>query len=418
MVAVRIVDEVRPSLKGAASSTATPGPPATSAPVLRAFWIRQTLLEEDSMGRTSSRRGFTLIELLVVIAIIAVLIALLLPAVQSAREAARRAQCVNNLKQIGLAIANYESANSTLPPGAIQDATNPVNCALTPFNFSFFALTLGYMEQTVTYNAINFNVPAGGHHFLGSIDAGAINRTGLITRINSFVCPSDFQQTPLAITQSTNGYSQASYAGSAGTFDSWRWYCGCPPSPPFGGSCPGANNVAIVSDGVFTEDIAYRISSITDGTSNTIFVGEFSRFKNDPDPPFNTWSRAHAFLSSATSDNQTLRSEALGSVVPRINAPFQPDDLVNFPGTLSVTGDVDSWLYSSGGADYRQLGQYGFRSQHPGGANFLFGDGSVKFLKETIDMGSPTYNPPFINIGVYRKLATRATGDVISADAF
>ena len=88
------------------------------------------------------------------------------------------------------------------------------------------------------------------------------------------------------------------------------------------------------------------------------------------------------------------------------------------PPPIIPTGDVDSWLFTSGSCDYRQLGQFGFRSQHPGGANFLFGDGSVHFLKETIDMGSPAYNPPNVNIGVYRKLATRGKGEIVSSDAY
>jgi prepilin-type processing-associated H-X9-DG protein len=324
------------------------------------------------------------------------------------------------MKQIGLALANYESATGTFPPGAMQNSTNPVNCPWGGFNFTLFALSLNFMEQTVTYNAINFSFPAGGHKWPGGsgpYDPGAINRTAMITRVNSFVCPSDFQQTPFDISISTNGYSQSSYAGSAGTFDIWHWYCGCPPSPPFGGSCPGANNIAIVGDGVFNDDVCYRISSITDGLSNTILVGEFDKFKNDPDMIFNTWSRAAWFGSNAP--NNSSRPEGMASVVPRINAPFMVGDANNYPFPSSPTGDVDSWLFNTGnGWDYRLMGQFGFRSQHPGGANFLFGDGSVKFLKETIDMGSPVWNPPLNNIGVYRKLATRATGDVISADAF
>ena len=352
-----------------------------------------------------------------VIAIIAVLIALLLPAVQAAREAARRAQCTNNMKQLGLAISNYESATGTYPIGSVQDATNPVNSSLAFFSHSMFSLMLGYMENTPIYNAINFSVPSGGHAFMGSIDAGAINNTALISRINSFVCPSDSDQTPFPKSQSTNGYGQSSYAGSAGTFDIWRWYCGIPPQPPYGGSCPSASATRIVSDGVFMENVSYRNSAITDGLSNTIFMGEVARFRNDPDQIFNTWSRAQWF-QSAYPGAGTFRGEGLASTVPRINAPFQPNDNSLFPGASSPTGDVDSWLFNSGSADYRQLGQYGFRSQHPGGANFLFGDGSVHFLKETIDMGSPVYNPPQVSIGVYRRLSTRGKGEIISSDAY
>src|SRR5262249_12728405 len=113
----------------------------------------------------SAKRGFTLIELLVVIAIIAVLIALLLPAVQSAREAARRASCVNNLKQIALAVHNYESANGSFPIGVIlnRDTDYGWSCSWTSFGFSLFALILPQMEQQPIYNSINFSFPAGGH---------------------------------------------------------------------------------------------------------------------------------------------------------------------------------------------------------------------------------------------------------------
>ena len=368
-------------------------------------------------SQRSALRGFTLIELLVVIAIIAVLIALLLPAVQAAREAARRAQCVNNMKQIGLAVHNYESANGSFPIGLImnEDAYFPNLCNIpavpsyAAFGYSFFASILPNMEQQTVYNSINFFFPPGGHSFLGQ-DAGAVNRTGLITQINSYVCPSDFPQTPYPVTTSTNGYSQCSYAGSAGTFDIWHWYCGCPPG--VGGlSCQGS--VQIAGDGVFYGNVPVRIQAITDGTSNTLAAGEFSRFKSDPDMIFNTWSRCLWFGSASPG---ATRIEGTASTVPRMNAPFLMNDSA-YSGAVSPTGEVNSWLFLQSGFDYRTLGQFGFRSQHPGGANFVFCDGSVRFLKETIDMGSPNYTPP-INLGVYRQLSTREGGEVISSDAY
>jgi len=371
--------------------------------------------------RRTSRHGFTLIELLVVIAIIAVLIALLLPAVQAAREAARRAQCTNNLKQMGLAIANYESSNGTFPIGDILNTEKPYQDCLEattgPVGFTLFALILPQMEQTTTYNSINFVLSPGGHHFSPlNLDAGAYNRTGMITRINSYVCPSDSDQTPLPITVSTNGYSQSSYAGMAGTFDIWHWYCGCPATPPFGGSCSGT--VFCTTDGVFQDNLSTRLSSITDGTSNTIAIGETSRFINDPDSEWNSWSRGLYFGSSYPAPN-TTRPQGLASSVPRINAPFMPSDqpLANSSQIFSTTGDVDGWLYIQSGADFRLCGQFGFRSKHPGGANFVFCDGSVHFLKETIDMGNPNYTPP-INKGIYRNLSTRAGGEVVSSDGY
>jgi len=363
-------------------------------------------------SRGVRRVGFTLIELLVVIAIIAVLIALLLPAVQSAREAARRAQCVNNLKQIGLGLHNYESANGSFPPGVITYQESPLDCGLGGGRgFTMQALILPYMELSTVYNSINFSWHSGGTQ--AGQSAGAINRTGMITQINSYVFPSDFQQTPYNISQSLNGYSQTSYAGSAGNYDIWHWYCGCPAQ--VGGLCVGG--VEVKPDGVFGKNYTFRISNITDGTSNTMFVGETARFKNDPDQIFNSWSRGLWFGSNSPGAS---RPQGSASTVPRMNAAFQLNDTVTFPNsaTVGVTGDVDGWLYVSS-PDFRTLGQFGFRSQHPGGANFLLGDGSVKFLKETISMGTTTYTPAASrDIGVYRKLATYSGGEVISADAY
>jgi prepilin-type N-terminal cleavage/methylation domain-containing protein/prepilin-type processing-associated H-X9-DG protein len=357
-------------------------------------------------------RGFTLIELLVVIAIIAVLIALLLPAVQSAREAARRAQCVNNMKQVGLALHNYESAFSTFPPGAISYQEQPLDCTQPRRGFSFFCLSLGFMEFQNVYNAVNFSFSAGGGMPYGWPHGGATNRTALITQINSFICPSDFQQTPFQTSQSYNGYGQSSYAGMCGTRDIFRWYCGCPVNF-VGGSCAGAPEIQ--PDGIFGYNWTYKLSRVTDGTSNTIFVGEFARFKNDPDMIFNTWSRSLWFSSGLAN---STRPEGMGSSEPRINAPFGAGDLSNWPGTLGPDNDTDGWLWDTT-HDYRQLGQFGFRSQHPGGANFLFGDGSVRFMKETIDMGTTVYTPiTQRNIGVYRKLSTIGAGEAISSDAY
>jgi prepilin-type N-terminal cleavage/methylation domain-containing protein/prepilin-type processing-associated H-X9-DG protein len=374
------------------------------------------ILVKGSPFQSIPRRGFTLIELLVVIAIIAVLISLLLPAVQSAREAARRAQCINNLKQIGLAIANYESAISMFPPGGITYKQNPVDCTIANRTFTFLDFILNYMEQQPVYNAINFYFPAGGGTENGLPHGGATNHTAFVTRIPSFICPSDSEQTPYpygtGAGQSLNGYNQTSYGGMVGTFDIWHWFCGCPPGPPFGGSCPSANDVEIKSDGVFEKEYYYRIAKVTDGLSNTIFVGEASRYRNDPDPVMNFYSRV-GYWGSALAGSS--RPSALFSAVPRINASFAVNDVANYPGQISVTGDVDSWMYVSS-PDFRQLGQFGFRSQHPGGANFLFGDGSVRFIKESIDMGS--YNFADRNPGVYRKLSTAAGGELISADAY
>jgi prepilin-type N-terminal cleavage/methylation domain-containing protein/prepilin-type processing-associated H-X9-DG protein len=368
-------------------------------------------------------RGFTLIELLVVIAIIVLLIGLLLPAVQSAREAARRAQCVNNLKQIGIAIHNYISANNTLPIGSVYERLNPVDCnpsnGINPIGWSLFEQILNYTEQQSIYNAINFNLSPCGLYY--GVDAGAANYTAMSAKVASFVCPSDTGFTPFPYSGTpNNGYAQCSYAGMSGTYDIWDFPCGCPPgvwpnTAPIR-SCQGG--VWPNNDGVFYNDFAVRLESITDGTSNTIAVGEFARFKNDPDQNFNQWNQARNFPSAY--GGNTFRPEGMASSAPKINAPFQPNNGTTYnPNNWSwPTRDADSWCFSNNGVYALMLGQFGFRSQHPGGANFLFADGSVHFLKETIDMGNPVYSSTLSNKGVYRNLSTRAGGEVISSDAY
>jgi prepilin-type N-terminal cleavage/methylation domain-containing protein/prepilin-type processing-associated H-X9-DG protein len=336
-------------------------------------------------SRRTSRRGFTLIELLVVIAIIAVLIALLLPAVQAAREAARRAQCVNNLKQLGLAIANYESSNGTYPMGALYYLeTSASDC--NNRTFSMFASLMPYVEKAQIYASINYSSTANG----------LTNRTAMVTQVASFICPSDLQQIPYTLAQSNNGYGQISYAGNMGSKDIFRWYYGCPNTPVTG---PG--------NGPFQPDIALGIKDITDGTSNTISCGETDRFKNDPDQVFQSWSR-QAWFGSA---NGATRLNALANVVPQINATFAVPDI---PPDTTYYFD---WDYNPTVPHYLG-GQFGFRSQHPGGANFLFLDGSVKFLKQTINMWGPVLANGTLSRGVYRSLGTISGGEVISADAF
>ena len=153
------------------------------------------------------RRGFTLIELLVVIAIIGVLVSLLLPAVQSAREAARRSQCVNNLKQMGLALQNYLDSMRSFPMGVV--ARNVVDCARR--DHTAFTMMLPYIEQQAIYNAINFDYAAANTQ--GGVHAGATNFTAMSAQIAVYVCPSDSAAEPIV---SQNGYSQSSYAASVG----------------------------------------------------------------------------------------------------------------------------------------------------------------------------------------------------------
>lgn len=369
---------------------------------------------------TSRRsRGFTLIELLVVIAIIAVLIALLLPAVQSAREAARRAQCVNNLKQLGLAIANYESTYGTFPPGGITTKGNPWDAGANSFNWR--VLVLPQMEGNNAFNAANFDVNASSG---GGASAGLA--TAYKLTFSAFLCPSDGengngllpngqlgagnpkgqycnQVIDPATGSATAMVPVSNYGGSFGdnycggvlcgglpweTYPAptagrakigWDGYWGTNFGPP-GGFTAGAG----IMRGFFDYRLTAApptIASVTDGTSNTIIVGEMlpSRAADA-----NFW-----FQNGGTH----------GTTVP-INWNSNTVD----PSSANC---VNNWQGASAPLGCRfGAAAKGFASFHSGGANFSFSDGSVKFLKSTIAMP------------VYCALGSRNGGEVISADSY
>jgi prepilin-type N-terminal cleavage/methylation domain-containing protein/prepilin-type processing-associated H-X9-DG protein len=343
-------------------------------------------------SRSQVRRGFTLIELLVVIAIIAVLIALLLPAVQAAREAARRAQCVNNLKQIGLAIANYESTNSAYPIG--RNKGNSLNNCFA-LNYSWMVGILPYVEQAAAFNSLNFNGNAGYN--------SVRQFTGFGVKVNSFVCPSDTPQTPAPAGYILN--TQTSYAGVAGLTENnyYGW-----------GSANATRCMAIDSEGIFGQpDISLTVATLTDGTSNTASVGEVSHFRNEP----SSTSFHFGYVAAAFGQFQTfpwandVRPTALAFMAPMPNS--LPDQATASSAIGNCGGPFGSTLYSMGNSIgwtlsnqcIQNLGQFGFHSLHPGGVNFAFADGSVKFIKQTI------------NLSTYRAIGTVNLGELISADA-
>jgi prepilin-type N-terminal cleavage/methylation domain-containing protein/prepilin-type processing-associated H-X9-DG protein len=347
------------------------------------------------------RTGFTLIELLVVIAIIAVLIALLLPAVQSAREAARRAQCTNNLKQLGLAAANYESSNGTLPTGnywylKIGDPTTH------SYGASVFVNMSPYMEQSGAYNAYNFQFGW----------EGAFNVTVAGIGISSLWCPSDPSVSPVVLDQttsqqfySTNSARQSfpSYAGCEGT---WAMYETPDDGQPTFQAWIGASN------GLIYSQAATRIASITDGTSNTILFGERAHgIFGGSDAPFFFWWNSGWWGDTFF------------------------DTLFPINGYRTLAGQLDLNDPNNTYGGWWWVPLESASSFHPGGANFGFTDGSVRFLKETIatwkndlnNAGDPvgvtygTYNEyqwGKTTPRVYQALSTRASGEVISSDAY
>jgi prepilin-type N-terminal cleavage/methylation domain-containing protein/prepilin-type processing-associated H-X9-DG protein len=330
---------------------------------------------------TGSRRGFTLIELLVVIAIIAVLIGLLMPAVQGARESARRAQCTNNLKQIGLALHGYETTHGSFPIGVLRSA--PAPACTTNWRYTLFTYMLPSLEQTNLHNSINFNVTTSSIR----------NVTALETSLAVYLCPSDLPSQgklngPGEL--KSIGESQGSYAGVAGTTEVFR-YVYTQQSGKNASRC-----FVIEANGAFGVNFNFKAREFLDGLSNTLFVGETSRYRNEPSSIFNVWDQGDWFGDGLSANSS--RPQGIAYAVPTINAPASLDDV-----SPIIDPDPFSWWQKPQALLY---GQFGFRSQHPGGANFVMADGSIKFLKSTISMP------------IYRALSTRSGKEVVGSDAY
>jgi prepilin-type N-terminal cleavage/methylation domain-containing protein/prepilin-type processing-associated H-X9-DG protein len=382
--------------------------------------------------RIRSRAGFTLIELLVVIAIIAVLIALLLPAVQSAREAARRVQCVNNLKQIGLAMHNYHTSMGVFPMGSsIAPQLNSPGLAQSIWSaWSAQALMLGYLEQAPLYNACNFSwAVLDASNFSGSANvAGAsdCNQTVLFTNLSMFMCPSDPN---VGQKQNNNSYA-ASYGATTSNMYNWTL-------PPSANMTMGES--ASDSTGLFTIGKSYGLQSITDGSSNTVAYAEAlvgdgngSEFAGNTTNPSryrgnyitgSVTSAAGAEKMLNISANPQLIFSSLAQCVTAFRTSLTAiQDDRGFRWSIGCTGwsmfntvqvPNDSKYPIGGCRDGGTPGQfpndgfsYGASSAHPGGVNVLFGDGSVKFVKSTI------------SYQIWWSLGTKDGGEVISADSY
>jgi prepilin-type N-terminal cleavage/methylation domain-containing protein/prepilin-type processing-associated H-X9-DG protein len=349
-----------------------------------------------------TRRGFTLIELLVVIAIIAILIGLLLPAVQKVREAAARIKCQNNLKQLGLAAHNYEGVNASFPLGMQLRGGGTTTVA------TFFVRLLPYVEQDNLYKQWDFNNPANN-------TGGTAATSKAATMISTFICPADvFAENPFNLanggsafspSQGQSGnpyggfYSGTSYAGNYGTgsyYTSFSQFA-IKPNGIFFMTGPG-NEMKPTTQGGSLHERAdnhqnlspVRLGGITDGTSNTLMMGE----KNHRDPEFDTWTAQNSglkmhqvsvwgwgggrkgtamiFGSSAVSINSTVKSLGGAANSPNINIQDQR---------------FNAW-----------------GSNHTGGVNFVYTDGSVRFVTASI------------NATTLARLSDRADGQPVPGD--
>jgi prepilin-type N-terminal cleavage/methylation domain-containing protein/prepilin-type processing-associated H-X9-DG protein len=304
--------------------------------------------------------AFSLIELLVVLAIISILIAIYMPAVQSAREATRRISCANNLKQIGIALQNYHDSAGALPPGWVAAANSTGENAGPGWGWNVRILPL--MEQQALYQSLNLYLP------IEAVD----NFTSVTRRIKSLACPSDglFEGDFAVVGLATPGDRPGEAICRVGSSS----YPGC-----FGTGDPSAIPGRDLGDGIFMRNQAVRLAQITDGTSETILVGERSQ-----DVSQATWTGA---ITGAVVPLRSVRGE-------RGLDPVGGDALV-----VSQTGVTDGPNASPARADL-------FSSKHPGGCQFLWCDGSVRFLKERRSLAS------------YQAMATRAGGEVLTDDDF
>lgn len=337
------------------------------------------------------RSGFTLVELLVAIGLIALLVALLLPAVQAGREAARRASCLNNLRQIGLGFHNYHATHEALPLGVTQSAdVRYLAPGLPPcdshlYNESFFIALLPFCEQTALYDAINHDL-----YVVGPENTTAVSRT-----ISTFVCPDDEDAAsarPLALGDlfalsydpaHPPIFGRSSYSGFEGIYSVF--------AVPSGPTCSIPAAKLAYTNGCFGAPTPVRFSSVSDGLSRTMIVAE------------KALTNARPLLSIVPDSYDSSNCWFLSGSSHTLITGFLPPNPFK-KSAFQVTNYT--WAASS---------------RHPGGVNVLMVDGSARFVKDSIEAwatnlpraGYARGNPP---PGVWQKLTTRNGGEIIQGD--
>ena len=334
----------------------------------------------------ATRQAFTLIELLVVIAIIAILIALLLPAVQQAREAARRTQCKNNLKQLGLALHNYHDIHKGFPISFTDTVSS--GGPLRDGGWAWDARILPQLDQAPIFNSLNFSLPPYGK------DASAGNIAAIGTMLPALKCPSDTKPDTRPINQA-NQYGCAaaatsSYMASAGAFD--------------GDACDDTTStmiqVPVRNNGLFIVNTSHNIARITDGTSNTFAVGEVTYIPNGVDGTGANYGSDRNFQFGNITTSGGPNCNQLG---------------VNNNGSANhvrfTRHKLNGPLLNSAAL------QKSFHSQHIGGAQFLMADGAVRFVSENIEHTGTNWtaapdntNGPY---GTYQRLSAISDGQVV-----
>jgi prepilin-type N-terminal cleavage/methylation domain-containing protein/prepilin-type processing-associated H-X9-DG protein len=322
-------------------------------------------------SRSVKRRGFTLIELLVVIAIIAVLIALLLPAVQTAREAARRAQCVNNLKQVGMAFHNYHSANDTFPPGelGLKTATTSGN------RYMWTGFILPYIEQGTLANAYNFTLG------FGTAANGSPNVTVQTSFVYTYCCPSDGPPGWYSTGGSTRSNYVGCYSPDGTMVEPWATF-----SYDTGFKNP-ANNPA-TRQAILNFNLSRGVRDVTDGTSNTVMLSEVISGPSGSLDYRGIWSNDFGAQYTHLKGPNSLLPDRFWSAVAANCTTSKPK--------TPCAGTASNWSTED----------YGARSYHPGGVNVTMCDGSVRFVKDSIGLST------------WQAIASINAGEVVSADSY